>query len=163
MKSLPADCLVRRCLTRFALTRIIGCAAVLVICGHALAQTPLEIYDSAITADVAIGLVPAATLTSAVVLTGTSGSAFDFGATTGDATMEFILQGNPTASASSFLAVGTSNPKSRLTYEGWPDTGQLGFTQGGVDDYLFTPGVASPTNATHITYVWDPASQVMKV
>jgi len=162
MKSFTADKFVNPRLMRFAFSRIFGCAAAVAICGHALAQTPLEIYDSAITADVDIGMVPAATLTSAVVLTGTSGAAFDFGATTGDVTMEFILQGNPAASVSSFLAVGTNNPKSRLTYEGWPDTGQLGFTQATVDDYLFTPGVASPTNATHITYVWDPASQVMK-
>lgn len=145
--------------------RLAWIVAALAICGHALAQTPLEIYDSSIAADALLAspLIPAATLTTPVVLTGTSGSAFDFGATSGDVTMEFILKGNPAASDSSFLAVGTNNPESRLMYEVWPSTLQLGFTEGGVADYLFTPGVASPTNDTHVAFVWNSTNLVMKV
>ena len=104
-----------------------------------------------------------ATLTTPVVLTGTSGAAFDFGATSGDVTMEFILKGDPTASTESFLAVGTNNPLSRLDYEVWPSTLQLGFTEGHVADYLFTPGVASPTNDTHLAFVWDSTNLVMEL
>ncbi len=135
------------------------------ICGPALGQTPLEIYDASIAADALLSpdLIPAATLTTPVVLWGTNGGAFDFGATSGDVTMEFILKGDPAASVSSFLAVGTNNPKSRLDYEVWEDSGQLGFTQDEVADYLFTPGVASPTNDTHLAFVWGSASLEMKV
>ena len=35
------------------------------------------------------------------------------------------------------------------------------FTQGGVADYQFTPGVPSPTQATHVTYVWNAATLTM--
>jgi hypothetical protein len=172
MKMLNAIKLMTHLLTRFTLggkstrsNRLALIAAGLAICGHALAQTPLEFYDSSIAADalLPVPLTPVATLTTPVVLTGTSGSAFDFGATSGEVTMEFILKGDPAFSTSSFLAVGTNNPKSRLMYEVWPSTLQLGFTEGGVADYLFTPGVASPTNDTHLAFVWNSTNLVMKV
>lgn len=144
---------------------LVGIVAAMTICGHALAQTPLEIYDSSIAADaaLAIPLTPVAALTTPVVLTGTSGSAFDFGFTSGDVTMEFILKGDPSAGVSSFLAVGANNPSSRLVYESWSNTEQLGFTQGGVADYLFTPGVASPTSDTHVAFVWNSVTLLMKL
>lgn len=165
MKSLLKYHLMKPRFTRFASNRIVICAAVMAICGHALAQSPLETYDFSIAADASlpVPLTPVATLTTPVVLTGASGSAFDFGVTEGDVTMEFILKGNPAASVSSFLAVGTSNPQSRLVFESWADTEQLGFTQGGVADYLFTPGVPSPTSDTHVAFVWNSTIQVMKV
>ena len=106
--------------------------------------------------------MPVATLTSAVALTGTGGSAFDFGASSGDATIEFIVEGDPAANNSAYLAVGETTPSS-LRYELWDNTGQLGFTQAGVADYAFTPGVPSPVEAAHVTYVWDPATSVVKV
>ena len=58
MKMLNANWLETPRLTKFTLgtkrtrTRgLAGIVAALAICGHALAQTPLEIYDSAIAAD----------------------------------------------------------------------------------------------------------------
>lgn len=165
MKSITPVSFVRPHLTKFLISRAVGCAAAVVLLGQTLAQTPLEIYDSSIAADALLStpLTPVATLSSPVVLTGTNGSAFDFGVTSGDVTMEFILKGDPGASVSSFLAVGTNNPQSRLVFESWSDTGQLGFTQGGVADYLFTPAVPSPTNDTHVAFVWSASTQVMKV
>jgi hypothetical protein len=146
-------------------SRLAGIVAGSILCSQALSQTPLETYDAAIAADASLSspLIPAAMLTTPVVLTGANGAAFDFGATADDVTMEFILKGNPAASVSSFLAVGTNNPKSRLVFESWPDTAQLGFTQGGVADYLLAPGVASPTNDTHVAFVWEPSTKTMKV
>ena len=77
----------------------------------------LEAYDGAINDDAVGGLVPVARLTSAVTLSGSSRAAFDFGANSGDVTMEFILEGNPAAiAASGYLAVGT-NTVSNLRYE----------------------------------------------
>jgi hypothetical protein len=32
-----------------------------------------------------------------------------------------------------------------------------------VADYAFTPGVPSPTTATHVVYAWDPTTLTMKV
>lgn len=128
----------------------------------ALAQTPLENYDAAVATDAAGGLTPVAKLTTAVSFTGTGGSAFNFGATSGDATIEFILEGDPGANDSAYLAVG-ANTVSSLRYEVWLNTGQLGFTQGGVADYQFTPGVPSPRKASHVAYVWDPANATMKI
>lgn len=141
------------------LGRIGALATVVLGCCGAWAQTPLEVYDAAIAADGAT-LPPVATLTTAVALSGSGGSPFDFGESTGDATIEFIVQGNPGASSSSYLAVGATAASS-LRYEAWDNTAELGFTQGGVADYRFAPGVPSPVEATHIAYVWDPATQVM--
>lgn len=128
----------------------------------ALAQTPLEIYDATIANDTLVGLDPITTLTTPVTLNGSGGSAFDFGVTTGDATIEFIVEGDPSANGSSYLAVGSTTASS-LRYEVWDNTGELGFTQAGVADYQFSPGVASPAEAAHVAYVWDPAAKVMKV
>ena len=172
MKMLNASKLMAQLLTKVSSScrstcthRLAWIVAALAICGQGLAQTPLEIYDASIAADALLAspLIPVATLTTPVVLTGTNGAAFDFGATSGDVTMEFILKGDPAASTESFLAVGTNNPLSRLDYEVWPSTLQLGFTEGHVADYLFTPGVASPTNDTHLAYVWSSTNLVMKV
>lgn len=136
--------------------------AVAVLCATAVAQASLEDYDAAITADATAGLTPAATLTTPVTLNGAAGSAFNFGSTSGDASIEFIIEGNPTASESSFLAVGSATASS-LRYNSWGSGGQLGFTQGGVADYLFTPAVPAPSKSTHVAYVWDPATTTMKV
>jgi len=120
--------------------------------------TPLlDQYDAAIAQDTAGGLVPLAALTNTVTLTGSGLVPFDFGATFGDASMEFILEGDPTAGTDAYLAIG-QNPNSSLRYAQYANTHQLGFTQIGVADYLFTPPVASPTGATHVVYVWDAAN-----
>lgn len=148
---------------RRALGRLAGgLLAAVAFSSVAFAQTPLENYDAAIATDASGGLSPVAKLSSAVTLTGTGGSAFNFGATSGDGTVEFILEGDPGASDSAYLAVG-ANTVSSLRYEVWFNTGQLGFTQGGVADYQFTPGVPSPRKASHVAYVWDPASSTMKI
>jgi hypothetical protein len=123
----------------------------------------LDLYDSAIAADTTGGLVPLSTLTNTVTLTGTAGESFDFGLTSGDTTMEFILEGDPEATGNSgFLAVG-ENTTSSLRYEQWQNTHQMGFTQGGVADYMWVPGVPSPTIATHVVYVWNAANFSMKI
>jgi hypothetical protein len=127
-----------------------------------MALASLTDYDTALANDMGIGLFPSATLTDAVVLTGGAGVAFEFGATSGDGTIEFILEGNPGAGVSSFLAVG-ANSTSSLRYEVWNNTGEIGFTQGGVADYQFTPGVASPAKSTHLAYVWDAPAATMKI
>ncbi len=136
-------------------------SAALLLGTAAQAQTPLELYDAAIGADAGT-LPPVATLGTAVTLTGAAGAAFDFGPTADDVTIEFIVEGNPGANGSSFLAVGTT-PASSLRYEVWDNTGEVGFTQAGVADYQFAPGVPSPAEATHLTYVWTPANTTMKV
>ncbi len=135
-----------------------------------LVNPRLDLYDSTIAADKTAGLIPLATLTSTVNLPVTAGDPpvsagepFDFGATSGDTTMEFILEGDPVATGDSgFLAVG-ENTVSSLRYEGWQNTHQMGFTQGGVADYMFVPGVPSPTIATHLAYVWNAATLSMKI
>ena len=129
---------------------------------NAGADVPLDNYDAAINNDNAAGLAPTATLLTPVALTGGGGAAFDFGAVSGDASIEFILEGDPAFNNSAFLAVG-NNAVSSLRYEVWSNTGELGFTQGGVADYQFTPGVPSPKKPTHVAYVWDPATSVMTV
>jgi len=156
---------IRPSLGSLVAPRLAVMIAALAITGPALAQTPLDTYDATIAADAlfAGSLTPAATFTTPVILNGASGAAFDFGDTSGDVTMEFILKGNPAASASSTLAIGTNTPDSRLDFEVWDSTLELGFTQGGVADYQFTPGVPSPTNDTHITYVWDSTNKVMSL
>src|SRR6476619_7163253 len=60
----------------------------------------LAAYDAAITADSTPALTKS---TIAVTLDGTAGSPFDFGATSGDGTMEFILTGDPTAGPDGYL------------------------------------------------------------
>ena len=127
-----------------------------------VANASLTNYDNAVTADFAAGLSSVARLTNAVVLTGANRGAFNFGANSGDVTMEFVLTGNPLFSAGSYLAVG-ANTGSNLRYAQWGNTGQLGFTQLGVADYLFTPGVPSPQVPAHIAYVWQSATRTMRL
>ena len=121
----------------------------------------LALYDSAITADAAgNGSAPVSKLSTAASFDGSDSRVFDFGVTSGAVTMEFIVEGDPLASGQDgYLAVG-ANASSSLRYEQWNDTGQLGFTQSGVADYLFSPLVLSPTEATHVTYVWDGDGQM---
>src|SRR5208282_1158057 len=79
MKMLNTSRLMAQLLTKFTLSgkstrtiRLAWIAAALAICGQALAQTPLEIYDASIAADALLAspLIPVATLTTPVVLTG---------------------------------------------------------------------------------------------
>jgi hypothetical protein len=95
-------------------------------------------------------------------LPGGVGVVFDFGAGSGDETMEFILEGDPEVDVTETLAVGT-NSVSILRYECGDNTGEMGFTQLAVLDYLFTPAVPSPTRMTHVTYTWNPAATTVKV
>jgi hypothetical protein len=121
----------------------------------------LTAYDAVIAADATAGFTPVARLTNQVVLTGANRAAFDFGPNSGDVTMEFVLEGNPNVGgASAYLAVG-ANTASNLRYEQFNNTGQLGFTQLGVADYLFSPASPSPVTPTHIAYVWNSATRTM--
>ena len=113
----------------------------LLIATSALAALPE--YDAAISAG---PLQPTSRL-------GTNSAPFNFGSISGDATFEFIVAGT-TAAPNGYLAVG-ANATSNLRFEQWFDTNQLGMTQLGVADYLFSPPVASPVQITHITYVWN--------
>ncbi|MDA7513836.1 CotH kinase family protein [Akkermansiaceae bacterium] len=119
-------------------------------------KASLKLYDQSLAADeIGGGPISIAKLTSATTLNGSNSFAFNFGAVSGESTFEFIVEGDPVAGGrDGYLAVG-SNSSSSLRYEQWSDTGQLGFTQGGVADYTFSPLVLSPTEATHVTYVWD--------
>jgi CotH kinase protein/Fn3 associated/Lamin Tail Domain/Concanavalin A-like lectin/glucanases superfamily/Immunoglobulin I-set domain/Chitobiase/beta-hexosaminidase C-terminal domain/Bacterial TSP3 repeat len=136
-------------------------AAILLTVSPASAQASLEAYDLAITNDAVTGLAPLARLTAAVTLTGGNRAAFHFGTNSGDVTMEFILEGNPAVGiGSAYLAVG-ANTTSNLRYEQFNNTGQLGFTQLGELDYLFSPVVPSPAQPTHIAYVWNAATRTM--
>jgi hypothetical protein len=123
-------------------------------------QASLESYDTAIAADAAGGLLPQARLLTGVVLDGTARVPFDFGTVPGDASFEFIVEGNPATSA--YLAVG-ANVVSNLRYAQWSNTRELGFTQLGVADYRFSPAVASPTRATHVAYVWNGSTRTMRL
>jgi hypothetical protein len=76
--------------------------------------------------------------------------------------MEFIVEGDPTAAQDGYLAVG-ENTRSNLRYAQWENTRQMGFTQLGVADYLFTPEVPSPTVPMHITYVWNATDLSMTI
>jgi hypothetical protein len=126
-------------------------------------QGSLNSYDAIIQTDQAAGLVPTALLTSALTFNDVNKAPFNFGANSGDATMEFVLTGDPVAGGpNGYLAVGT-NTSSNLRYEQWSDTGQLGFTQLGVADYLFSPAAPSPTQPVHIAYVWQAATRTMKL
>ena len=120
-------------------------------------QATLALYDAAIDGS---GFT-ARTTSVSPALDGTNNVAFDFGSISGDATFEFILRGDPVAGGrDGFLAVGTNSGNS-LRYEQWDDTGQLGFTRSGVEDYLFTPAVPSPTTDTHIAYRWTSGTSTM--
>ena len=116
-------------------------------------RASLTDYDAAITAD---PLVPTAKLTNAVTFTGTNSFVFNFGTVTGDGTFECIVGEGSTAPANGYLAVG-ANSTSNLRFEQWNNTGQMGLTQLGVADYLFTPAVPTPVTLRHITYTWNGA------
>lgn len=140
------------------------------------AITPIEAgflaaYDSVIAADHGdgAGILPyQALLTEPLVLDTSNSGPFDFGLVSGDATFEFILQGDPVGGGrDGFLAVA-ENPTFSLRYEQWDDTGQLGFTHGGVADYTFTDEgdpelVNSPTTPTHVAYRWQSEVQTMSL
>jgi hypothetical protein len=126
-------------------------------------RASLVAYDAAINGDASAGLVPTATLTSSLTFNDVNKAPFNFGTNSGDVTIEFVVTGDPVAGGlNGYLAVGT-NTSSNLRYEQWSDTGQLGFTQIGVADYLFSPVIPSPTQPVHIAYVWHPASGTMSL
>lgn len=118
------------------------------------AKADLSLYDATISGETS-------KLTTPVVLNNTQ-SAFDFGALSGDVTMEFILEGDPVASGGAGrLATGNSDGSNSLRYEQWNNTGEVGFTRSGVADYTFTPAVPSPTTQTLLAYVWDDSADTM--
>ena len=126
----------------------------------------LVLYDAAI--DDAHGggagtLPYAAVLTTPKVFDGTNIEAFDFGVIAGDATFEFIISGDPVAGGQNgYIGRADANPANSLRYEQWDDTGQLGFTRGGVADNSFSaPNAASPSVDTHVTYRWTQAIGTM--
>jgi hypothetical protein len=128
-----------------------------------LLHASLEAYDDAIQSDALTELTPTALLTNPVTFTGSNRASFNFGATSGDVTMEFILEGDPTKGDNSkYLAVG-ANATSNLRYEQWQNKGQLGFTQLGVLDYLFSPAVPSPTTPVHVAFVWNDSTSTMSL
>ncbi len=141
---------------------LVRLATAVVLWGTTVARASLDAYDGAIMSDAAGGLKPIAKLTSAAVLTGANKVPFHFGTNSGDVTMEFIVQGDPSANSSAYLAVG-ANATSNLRFEQWNDTAQLGFTQLGVLDYLFTPSAASPIQPTHVTYLWNASVHSMQL
>lgn len=121
-----------------------------------LADGFLTAYDSVINADHGGGAGPIpylAVLTAPVFFDTTNVAPFDFGPITGDATFEFILEGDPVAGGQNGYIGQGSNAGNSLRYEQWNDTGTLGFTRSGVADYDL--GVPSPTTPTHVAYVWD--------
>ena len=126
-------------------------------------RATVENYDKVIGEDAVGGWVPIAKFLSPVILTGANRAGFNFGSHAGRVTMEFILVGDSSfGSGASYLAVG-ANPSSSLRYEQWNNTGQLGFTQSGVQDYLFNPVVPSPGRFTHVAYLWDTNTHVMRL
>lgn len=135
---------------------------IIAITGMAIpARASFEAYDRAIASDDATSVLSIAKLTRVVTLTGANRSAFDFGNTVGDVTMEFILEGDPVGGGlDGYLAVG-SNVRNSLRYEQWRNTGQVGFTELGVEDYLFSPAVPSPKKSVHIAYVWEDRAKTM--
>lgn len=128
-----------------------------------MASATLTSYDAQIAADHGGGLPHIAVSTTSASFDGTNGAPFDFGAVSGSSTAEFILTGDIAAGGrDGFLAVG-ANATWSLRYEQWDDTGQLGFTHGGVADYVFAPAVTSPGTPTHVAYQWDSTSSIMSL
>ena len=95
---------------------------------------------------------PIAKLTSPITLDGSSGVPFNFGSTLFDTTIEFIVMGNASAIDVGTLAAG-SNTDFELRFAQWNNTGRLGFTHFGNQDYVTT--VRSPQVLTHVCYRWD--------
>ena len=141
---------------------LVSTLVLLTLCPGGTTWASLDAYDVAISEDASAGLNPLAHISSVVMLTGSNKAAFNFGTNSGSATMEFILDGDPSVNPSAYLAVG-ANSTSNLRYDLWNDTGQLGFTQLGVMDYAFTPGVPSPTQPAHVTYVWNTVTSTMRL
>jgi hypothetical protein len=127
------------------------------------APATLLSYDALIASDNG-GALPYETIsTSSLSFDGNNGADFDFGSISGSATMEFIVAGDAAAGGrDGFLGVG-SNATFSLRYEQWDDTGQLGFTHGGVADYTFDPPVTSPATQTHIAYQWHEPTSTMSM
>ncbi len=131
---------------------------ILLLATSSLQGASLAAYDAAIA-----GSGFTARSTTAATFDGSNIEAFDFGAISGDATFEFILSGDPVAGGNNgYIGRADANPGNSLRYEQWADTGQLGFTRGGVADNTFSaPGAASPTDDTHVTYRWTEATGTM--
>jgi hypothetical protein len=136
-----------------------------------IAEGFLSVYDSVIAADHGdgTGLIPHQALLSVPsAFDSTNSSPFDFGIVSGDATFEFVLQGDPDLGGrDGFLAVAENSTFS-LRYEQWDDTGALGFTQAGVEDYVFKDEgdaalLNSPTGPTHVAYRWQSDLQTMSL
>ncbi len=101
--------------------------------------------------------------TTAATFDGSNIVAFDFGAIAGDATFEFIISGDPAAGGrNGYIGRADANPANSLRYEQWDNTGQLGFTRGGVADNTFSAlDAASPSADTHVTYRWTQGTGTM--
>lgn len=129
----------------------------------------LNSYDAAIDADHEGALPYVAVSRETMEFDTTNGIEFDFGPVEESSTIEFVVSGDHTVAQDGFLAVG-ENATWNLRYEQWNDTGLLGFTHLGVEDYLFTPAegvddeaLESPAEPTHVTYRWDQASTTMEL
>ena len=72
-------------------------------------------------------------------------------------TAEFVLEKTATRAAAHLLDSDPSLLSLRL--EQWENTGELGYTQYGAADYLFTPGVSAPIDEfVHLAYVGIPGT-----
>ncbi len=134
---------------------VVACVAAAGFSGGIEAVASLDEYDAVVEADSAAGLTPAARLTEAAVFSGGAGRPFHFGAIDGDGTFECIVEGAGGV-RSGYLAVGV-NATSNLRLQQYQTTDQLGLTQLGVADYLFSPPVPTPLAPVHLAYVWDGA------
>jgi hypothetical protein len=144
------------------------------LAGSVPALGGLIAYDDKIASDNGGGLPHTGISSATLTFDTTNSELFDFGAISGSSTIEFIVSGDPVGGGQNgFLAVG-SNGTHSLRYEQWNDTGALGFTHGGVVDYVFgqpglpplppaTPLSASPTEVTHVTYRWDQPTTTMEL
>jgi len=75
----------------------------------------------------------------------------------GDWTAEFVLKKLGVEQAGTLMR---QYPYA-LRLDQWKNTGQVGYTQFGVKDYLLTPAVFAPTDEfVHLVYVGDPASGI---
>lgn len=112
-------------------------------------------FDAAVGADESAGITVAGRLADAVTFPGNGSLPFQFGNISGDGTFECIVEATGQV-PSGYLAVG-SNLSSNLRIQQYNTTGQVGMTQLGVADYLFSPPVSSPDPAAHLAYVWNGA------
>ena len=131
---------------------------ILLLAASTLHGASLAAYDTAIA-----GSGFTARSTTAATFDGSNIELFDFGAISGDATFEFIISGDPAAGGQNgYIGRADANPLNSLRYEQWNDTGQLGFTRGGVADNTFTAlNAASPSADTHVTYRWTQTGGTM--